>query len=45
MCKKLAEIYLDPDGAERQVFDLHDSGWCGSLMWNPRGPLREPVKD
>jgi len=36
---------LDPDGTERQVFDLQDSGWCGSLIWNPRGPLREPAKD
>jgi hypothetical protein len=34
---------LDIDGAEQQVFDLGDLGWCGPLMWNPQGTLEEPA--
>jgi len=34
---------LDADGAERQMFNLGDWGWCGPLMWNPEGPLEEPA--
>jgi Tol biopolymer transport system component len=34
---------LDIDGAEQQMFDLGDLGWCGPLMWNPQGTLEEPA--